>query len=42
MSVLPDPRVAALLDRLHARSAGESQALAAHFGEFARKGALAG
>jgi predicted O-methyltransferase YrrM len=40
MSVLPDPRVAALLDRLHARSAGEGQALAAHFGELARKGAL--
>ena len=29
MSVLPDPRLAALLERMHARSAGETQALAA-------------
>jgi len=40
MSVLPDPRLAALLDRLHARSAGEGRALAAYFGERAREGSL--
>jgi predicted O-methyltransferase YrrM len=40
MSALPDPRLAALLDRLHARSAGESRELAAFFGERAREGSL--
>jgi len=38
--MLPDPRLAALLERLHARSAGENQALAAYFGERAREGSL--
>jgi predicted O-methyltransferase YrrM len=40
MSVLPDPLLAALLERLRARSAGESQALAEYFGERAREGSL--
>jgi predicted O-methyltransferase YrrM len=40
MSTLPDPQLAALLERLHARSAGEIRALAAYFGERAREGSL--
>jgi predicted O-methyltransferase YrrM len=40
MSVLPDPRLAALLDRLYARSESEGRSLAAYFGERAREGAL--
>jgi predicted O-methyltransferase YrrM len=40
MSVLPDSKLAALLDRLHAQSAGEGQALAEYFGERAREGSL--
>jgi predicted O-methyltransferase YrrM len=40
MSTLPDPQLAALLERLHARSAGEIRALATYFGERAREGSL--
>jgi predicted O-methyltransferase YrrM len=40
MSALPDPKLAALLERLHARSADEIRTLAAYFGERAREGSL--
>ena len=40
MSALPDPKLAAMLDRLHARSAEEAKGLASFFGERAREGTL--
>jgi predicted O-methyltransferase YrrM len=40
MAALPDPRLAALLDRLHERSEKESPALGAFFAERAREGSL--
>jgi predicted O-methyltransferase YrrM len=40
VSLLADPRLAALLERLHARSAGEGEALASYFGARAREGSL--
>lgn len=40
MSRLPDQKLAALLDRLQARSRGESAELATFFGERAREGTL--
>jgi predicted O-methyltransferase YrrM len=40
MSPLPDPQLAELLERLHARSTDEIRTLAAYFGERAREGSL--
>jgi predicted O-methyltransferase YrrM len=40
MSLLPDPRLAALLERLHSRSEAEGAALASWFGARAQEGSL--
>ena len=37
MSALPDPKLAALLERLHARSTDEIRTPAQYFGERARE-----
>jgi hypothetical protein len=40
MGLLRDPRLETLLDRLHAQSAGQGEALASYFTARAREGSI--